>query len=334
MIGVPSTIRYPFRAAASAPALRRLLRASWISKSMTGPAIRISSPGPCTGNSPATTRRTVSSFSIAWVSVPPATRPCCSARWRSSRVRLCCNSWPLAWFRSLISRAMLVLSWLARLRATRACDRSCTITRKPSNTAIKLTTKSRWPRAVLSADRLRILEYERGIVGRRRQAAGAAPAEPEVIAATAAPELGELVRIVKSSNQGRRIAQRGDQIRTRQPVRIVDQDVDPGVEERGGGDHPLLVDGDRLGTRGPEQVDDVLEVLVVDDPAQRAIGRVIRVPAVVQADGQPRPVERRQAGRDFLAGNHVRQPLRCARALGALVFQLADGGLKGPDPGA
>src|SRR5207245_5926775 len=309
MIGVPSTIRYPFRAAASAPALRRLLRASWISKSMTGPSIRISSPGPCTGSSPDTARKTVSSFSIAWVSVPPVTRPCRSARWRWSRARLCCSSWPLAWFRSLISRAMLVLSWLARLRATSACDRSCSTTRNPSNTAIKLTTKSRCPRAVPSADRLRILEHKRRIVGRRRQAAAAPPAEPEIVITTAALELGQLVGIIQSGNQGRRIAERGDEVRAGQPVGVVDQDVDPGVEEGGGGDHPLLVDSDGLGTGSPEQVDDVLEVLVMDDPAQRAIGRVVGVAAVVQADGQARPMQRHQPNRESLTGPHVGEPL-------------------------
>src|SRR6266581_1641740 len=260
--GVPLTMRWPFSAIASAPALRKLLSASCNSKSRIVPRIWMCNPGPWTGSSPLTSRKVVSSFWIAFASVPPAvsaSRICASC---CERAAPCWSNWLLARFRSLISSATLVSSWAARLRATAACERSWTTTRKPSAMAITLTTISRWARAVASAERLRILHQEGGI---RHDA--------------------------------------------------------------------LAVDCDRLRSAHPQDVDDVLQVLVVNRPAQGTIARVVGVAAIVQQDGQPGPVECGQPGDQLLVielGFHL---LKGARAAGALVFAGLDPGLESLDPG-
>src|SRR5207248_9582762 len=142
----------------------------------------------------------------------------------------------LARFRSLISSATLVSSWAARVRATAACDRSCTTTRKPSATAITLTTISRWARAVPSAERLRILHQEGGIEGRQAEAGAAQPAEPQPVDPAAALELRELVGISGATPSAGRVAQGGDGLRDAWAGSIGDQDV--GARVMGGGALP------------------------------------------------------------------------------------------------
>ena len=86
----------------------------------------------------------------------------------------------------------------------------------------------------------------------------------------------------------------------------------------------LAVDRDRLRSARPQDVDDVLQVLVVNRPAQGTIARVVGVAAIVQQDGQPGPVECGQPGDQLLVielGLHL---LKGARAARALVFAGLD----------
>src|SRR3989440_7735514 len=288
--GVLLMMRWPFSAIASAPALRRLLSASCSSKSMIVPWIEMCNPGPWTGTSQLTSRKVVSSFWIAFASVPPAvnaSRICVSC---CESATPCWISWLLARLRSLISSATLVSSCAARVRATAAWERSCTTTRKPSAMAITLTTISRWARAVPSAERLRILHQEGGIEGRQAKARAAQPTEAQPVDPATALELRELVGISDTTRQAGRVAQGGDGVRTAEAAGIVDQDVDPGVMERGIRHDALAVDRDRLRSARPQDVDDVLQVLVVNRPAQGTVARVVGIAAVVQQDGQAGPV--------------------------------------------
>src|SRR3979411_1938607 len=129
--------------------------------------------------------------------------------------------------------------------------------------AIRLTTISRWAWAVPSADRLSILHEEGGIEGRQAEARAATTDEAQPVDAAAAFELRELVGITNPAGQSGRIAHRGDGVGPAQAAGIVDQDVDAGVVEGGGRHDALAVDGDRLGSTCPQDVHDVLKVLVV-----------------------------------------------------------------------
>src|SRR5436853_176993 len=177
--------------------------------------------------------------------------------------------------RLLSSRATLVSSWAARVRATAAWERSCTTTRKPSATAIRLTTISRWARAVPSAERLRIPHQEGGIEGRQAEAGAAQPAEPQPVDPAAALELRQLVGVAQAARQTGRIAQRGDGVWAAQPAGVVDEDVDARVVESGVRHDALAVDGDRLRPARPQDVHDVLQILVVNRPAQGTVGQAV-----------------------------------------------------------
>src|SRR3989449_6146406 len=331
--GVLLMMRWPFSAIASAPALRRLLSASCSSKSMIVPWIEMCNPGPWTGTSPLTSRKVVSSFWIAFASVPPAvsaSRICASC---CESAVPCWISWLLARLRSLISNATLVSSWAARVRATAAWERSCTTTRKPSAIAITLTTINRWARAVASADRLRILHQEGGIEGRQAEMGAAQPAEAQAVDAAATLELRDLVGIAHATGQARWIADGGDGVRAAQAAGIVDQDVDAGIVEGGIRHDALAVDRDRLRSARPQDVDDVLQVLVVNRPAQGTIAWIVGVAAIVQQDGQPGPVECGQPGDQLLVielGLHL---LKGARAAGGLGFPGLGPGLVPLGPG-
>src|SRR5256712_1124431 len=322
--GVLLMMRCPFSAIASAPALRRLLSASCSSKSMIVPWIRMCNPGPWTGTSPLTSRKVVSSFWIAFASVPPAvsaSRICASC---CESATPCWISWLLARLRSLISNATLVSSWAARVRATAAWERSCTTTRKPSAIAITLTTINRWARAVPSADRLRILRQEGGIEGRQAEMGAAQPAEAQAVDAAATLELRDLVGIAHATGQARWIADGGDGVRAAQAAGIVDQDVDAGIVEGGIRHDALAVDRDRLRSARPQDVDDVLQVLIVNRPAQGTVARIVGVCPVVQQDREAGPMERGEPGDQLLIielGLHL---LEGARAAGALVFARLD----------
>src|SRR2546428_7788557 len=328
--GVLLMMRWPFSAIASAPALRRLLSASCSSKSMIVPWIEMCSPGPWTGTSPLTSRKVVSSFWIAFAAVPPAVNA-------SRSCAACCESaapwwisWLLARFRSLMRRATLVSSWAARVRATAAWERSCTTTRKPSEIAITLTTISRWARAVASADRLRILHQEGGIEGRQAEMGAAQPAEAQAVDATATLELRDLVGIAQATGQARWIAYGGDGVRAAQAAGIVDQDVDAGVVEGGIRHDALAVDRDRLRSARPQDVDDVLQVLIVNRPAQGTVARIVGVCPVVQQDREAGPMERGEPGDQLLIielGLHL---LEGARAAGGLALAPLDPHLEAP----
>src|SRR4029077_15486473 len=105
-------------------------------------------------------------------------------------------------------RATLVSSWVARVRATAACDRSCTMIRNPSPSAIRLITISRWLRAVTSPDRLRILQQERGVVDRDTQARAAHPGKSQPVDPVAALQLGHLIGVADAIRERRRVAER------------------------------------------------------------------------------------------------------------------------------
>src|SRR6266851_293654 len=322
--GVLLMIRWPLSAIASAPALRRLLSASCSSKSMIVPWIRICKPGPWTGTAPLPSRKVVSFFWIACAAAPPAvsaSRSCASC---CESAAPCWISWLLARFRSLIRSATLVSSGAARVRATAAWERSCTTRRKPSAMAIRLTTTSRWARAVPSAERLSILHQESGIEGRQTEVGRAKPAEAQPVDAAATLELRELVEIAQAPGQARGIPQRGHGIRAAQPAGIVDQDVDAGVVERRGRHDPLAIDGDRLRSARPQDVHDVLQILVVNGPAQRTVGEVVRVGAVVQQDREAGAVQRGQPGEHLLIVELGLHLLEGARTIGALVLAGLD----------
>src|SRR6202022_3751376 len=295
-------MRWPFSAIASAPAFRRLLSASCNSKSMIVPSIRICSPGPWTGTAPLTSRKVVSSLRIACASAPPAVSAARSSASCCVSAAPCCISWLFARFRSLIRSATLVSSWAARVRATAAWERNCTTTRKPSAMAIKLKTISRWALAVPSADQLSIFHQEGGVEGRQAELGGTQPAEAQPVDAAPALELGDLVGIAQAARQ----------------------DGDGGVVEGGARHDPLAVDGDRLRPARPENVDDVLQILVVNGPAQRAVVGVVRVGAVVQQDREPGAVQRGEPGDHLLIVELGLHLLDGARTTGALVFAGLD----------
>src|ERR1700682_1589768 len=314
-------MRWPLSAIASAPAFRRLLRASCSSKSFTGPWMRISSPGPCTASAPLTSRRVVSSLDRAWESAPPEVSAWRSCVCCSLRAALCWISWLLARLRSLIRSATLVSSWAASVRATAACERSCTTIRNPSPIAIRLTTINRWLRAVSSPERLSILRKESGIVNGDTQARAAQPAEPQTVNPVAALQLGELVRVADTVGQRRRVTERNHGVGSAEAARIVDQDVDAGVVEGRVGHDPLTVDGDRFRATRPEDIDDVLQVLVMDRPPKRMIDGAVRIGTVMQQDGQARAVQRGQAGIRLLLVELSFDALGRTRSAGGFVFR-------------
>src|SRR5260370_3408353 len=198
---------------------------------------------------------------MAWASAPPASSACRSSVscWVSAAP--CWSSWLLARLRSLISSATLVSSWAAKVRATAACERSCTTTRKPSATAMRLITISRCARAVPSAERLSILHQEGGVVGRDAECGAAQPAEAEPVDAVTAFQLRQLVGIAQALCQAGRIAERLHGVRSGQAAGGAKEDVDAGVVEGRARHHPLPVDGDRLRPALPEYVVDILLAL-------------------------------------------------------------------------
>src|SRR6266550_1848368 len=223
-----------------------------------------------------------------------------------------------------MSSATLVSSWAAKLRATAAWERSCTTRRKPSATAIKLTTIRRWAWAVRSTERLSILHQEGCLVGRHAQPGAALPAQAKPVDAVAALQLSELIGIAQPVGQVGRIAEHADGVRATQPAGIVDQDIDARVVERAVRPHPLPVDGNRLRSTGPEEVDDVLEILVVNGPAQGLVGGVVRIGAIVQGDREAGAVQGGESGGQPLIIELRLHLLNGARPAGALVLPGLD----------
>src|SRR5712692_3057355 len=230
-----------------------------------------------------------------------------------------------------MSSATLVSSWAASVRATAACDRSWTTIRNPSPIAIKLKMTSRWLRAVSSTDRLRIFHQEGGVVRRDTEPRAPQPGKAQPVNPVAALQLGELIRVADAIGQRRRIADRNHGVRSAQSAGIVDQDVDAGVVEGRTGHDPLPVDGDRLRPARPQDIDDVLQVLVMDGPAERMIHRTVRVRPVVQQHGQTRPVQRGQASKSLLLIELGFDFLGCTRSAGALILTRLDIRLQGLD---
>src|SRR5579884_720856 len=112
--------------------------------------------------------------------------------------------------------------------------------------------------------------------------------------------------------QGLGVADRGHDVRGEEAT-LADDDRAADLAEPGGGDHPGVVDGDRLGAGRPQLIDDARQVDVLDD-RRRLAGH--REGAVAQGDGDAGTAERHQPGRDPQGGQLVPQGLVCALALG------------------